>query len=208
MTGPLNRAVLVAALPLVMSCALFRPEPVSSPALEARPAAPPATALLTADDVPESAVASRFGLAGARTMLLVGWVWPAELLLAEVATRARAAGDGLLEARALTLQGILAWNRDDPGEAIALLGAANTADPVGFVGQSARRTAEMIGRLGDRASEIATMRAHLNAARTGLRTSEDEAHALETEVKALRRQLDELKQLHIQIESEKQDDPS
>ena len=52
------------------------------------------------------------------------------------------------------------------------------------------------------------MRTQLDSGRTELKTSEDQARALEIEVDGLRRQLDELKQLHIQIESEKQDDPS
>lgn len=201
-------SALVATLFVVTSCALFRPAPDLRPALDPPPTVWVDTVPLIEVSAQESAAPSQLGLAGAWTMFLVGWAWPAEPLLAEVAVMARAEGDRVLEARALTLRGVLAWERDQPGEAIALLGAASTVDPLGFVGRSAQRTAEMMGRLGDRAAEIAVMRARLSAARAGLQMSEDEARTLESEVNTLRRQLDELKQLHIQIESEKQDDPS
>ena len=206
MRSPLYSGLMVAVLPLVASCALFRPMPEPSLSGVALPSPPVATVPRAEVSAPEPA--SRLGLAGAQAMLLLGRAWPVEPLLAEVVERARTEGHRALEARALTLQAVLAWERDDAVGAVALLGAASTADPLGSVGRSARLTAEMIGRLGDQAGEMGRMRADLSAARTGLQASEGQARALEIEVNALHRQLDELKQLHIQIESEKQDDPS
>ena len=203
MRHPIHPGVIAPLLPLLVSCALFRPAPEPGGSPVERP-----EELVTEPADPEPAPAARLGLAGARTMVVVGWSWTAEPLLAEVEAVARAEGDRTMQARALALRAVLAWERKSPEEAGALLRAAGAADPLGPVGGTARLAAEMMGRLGQREREIDGMRQSLAVAESGRQMSEEQTRALENEVGALRRQLDELKQVHLQVESEKDDDPS
>ena len=189
----------------VAACAMSRPQPAP---VTPRPPAETTAAAWPPMAPPVSVGASLDGLAGVRTVLLFGWGWTAEPILEEVEQAARASGDQMLLANALTQRAVLAWRRNGEEEAAALLDRAVDADPHGPFGRAAHLMREVMEQLGERQRELNRIRDRLGSVEREREQSESQARVLAGEVAGLRRQLDELKQVHLQIESEKEDAPS
>ena len=91
-------------------------------------------------------------------------------------------------------------------QAFRLIEAARRADPAGPLAEPARLSVELIERLNQKGIELTEMQERLAATEQQIRASEERKRSLEGDVEALRQQLDEIKQIHLRVESEKQDD--
>lgn len=199
------RHVLAAAcLPLILSCpSVRRSGPPAMPArvpAEEQPAAPASS--------PAPAGLSRSGLAAGRLLLRLGWRGAADDLLEEAARAAAEEGNGSVEGQVLTLRAVVAWEAARTDQALDLLRAAASVDPAGSATPGALLALDLMRRVVESEATVDDLRGQLVHAQQRQVARDDEIAGLENELAALQRQLHELKQVHLQIESEKDDDPS
>ncbi len=218
------RALRSSRLQRVMGAAALAAAALGCPAVRSRPQAPPEPIpppavveeerLTTA---PRATPDEEQGLACARAALVLAlappgpsvWVEPADLLLARLALEAARDGATRIAAEALYLRGMLALG---PGEAAAqearaLLEAAGAMDPLGPFAAPSRLAIRLLDAAARRQKELADLRERLAGAEQGRRREQAAADTLRAEVESLKKQLDELKEVHLRIESEKKDGP-
>jgi hypothetical protein len=201
------REVLTALLPLLLAaCAAARP-PESSPASPQSP--PPAeiedTRLNPVAD-PAAGIGAA-GLAAARACVILRLPGAARALL-DATLEAAPGIDPGLRAQALYLRGFLAWEAGDSEGAVADLDAAASGDPLGPLAEPAVLSRRMVLALAAQEGDLRRLQTEIAASRQERQRESERAKGLETEVEALTRQLNELKEVHLRVESEKKDDPS
>lgn len=207
MTKIIGRLLPALTVPLLLaSCATFRQQP-------ADPVPPPPPVVL------EVAVAEESGSVPSAPHSSV-------LLLAEAAMDAGLdlGADALASEclrieptmpaddriRVLTLRALVALRHgsDDGRErALAYLRAARQLDEQGTAKNELALSLEALQLLEMSDAELARVMRLLAAARESESRRRAEAEILQTEIEALKKQLDELKAVHLQIESGKKDEP-
>jgi hypothetical protein len=199
-------AMLMVTAMLTPGCAVFKrqppPAPVPPPAMaESRPTQMPAERVLS----PRHGLLTRAAMA-----VSVGLEAGGDALLEEFLRSGPVAGPEA-RARALVLRALLARNQGgERGErmAKAYLQAALQANPGGVNAGIIALTLDLLAALEKESGELARTRAELGASRERERQQAGAAKALRTEVESLALQLEELKAIHLQIESGKEDTPS
>jgi hypothetical protein len=153
---------------------------------------------------------SRNFLALAEAAMIVGLDEGADLLLGEYIRTAPV--DATAErARALVLRALVALGRGGgPGREAAadFLQAARQIEPLGTSAPGITMTLGLLSDLEARGKDLEQAGARLAASRKREGQEQAGAEALRDEVAALKQQLNELKEIHLRIESDKQDAPS
>ena len=200
---------LLAALMLsAAGCAQFRqpppPDPVPPPPPVVVEARPPEEVMLR----PPSRTGSLLALA--ETAMIVGLDEGADLLLGEF-IRTAPVEDREERARALVLRALVSLRRGGESgrqAATAFLLAARQLEPLGASTPGIDMTLELIATVEAREADLQATRSRLAASRRREGEEQAGADALRSEVESLKQQLNELKDIHLQIESDKQDAPS
>jgi hypothetical protein len=143
----------------------------------------------------------------ARTAVALGYPGLADEILSESGELPAVTGEDNLLARSLFTRGFLAWQAGNQDQASSLIEAARQADPFGPLAEPAGLFIELLDRLSQKELELGEMRERLAASEEQVDVWEKRSRTLEGEMKALREQLDELKQIHLRVESEKDDSP-
>jgi hypothetical protein len=198
-----GRTAVATVLALALAaggCASMREKPSTSPAdLEAvdeqREAAE--------EPVPEQDAR----LALARTAEELGYPELADEILTEAGERAVASGEYSMQAMSLFLRGFMALQAGSHDQAAILIEDARLADPSGPLADPASLSIALLEELSRKELELAELRERLAATEQQVGVGEERSGALEAELEAVKEQLDELKQIHLRVESEKQDDP-
>lgn len=201
--------VMVSAM-LAPGCTNFRRKPVPEPVPEPPP--PPAIVESQSPREPvEQAEPYRHGLLTRAAMAVsVGLEAGGDALLEEFLRSGPAVGPEE-RSRALVLRALLVFHQG--GErggrmAKAYLQAAGQADPGGGNAAGLTLALDLLAALEAERGELARRRTQLGTSRDRERRQSDAASALRTEVESLELQLEELKAIHLQIESGKEDAPS
>jgi hypothetical protein len=198
---------LAALLLAGIGCPVFRPPPEPEPELH------PPPAIVEEERVPVAAAAvspARQGLSLAQGLLALETPpsdWLAGDLLPAVAARAEADGERSVRAQALFLHGLLLFEeRDTPGASEALAQAWE-ADRHGTWAGPARLALTLIRATEEQERQIRGLQARLLASEEGRDRRQGEVAELRAQVEALTDQIEELKEVHLRVESEKEDSP-
>ena len=198
---------LLAGLLLAASgCAQFRRAPAPEPV----PPPPPVVVEARAPENLEPAPRPNNLLALAEAALIVGLDDGADLLLGEF-MRTVPVDETAERARALVLRALVALRRGgEPGREAAadFLQAARQIEPLGTSAPGITMTLELLADLEARNDDLEQARSRLAASRRREGQEQAGAEELRDEVAALKQQLNELKEIHLRIESDKQDAPS
>jgi hypothetical protein len=198
-----GRTLVAAVLALALAvggCAPTREEPATSPAdLEA---------VEQPREAPEEPVPDHEArLALARTAEGLGYPELADEILRETGERAVASGEYSMLAMILFLRGFMALQAGSHDAAASLIEDARLADPSGPLADPASLSIALLEQLSLKELELDELRERLAATEEQIGVGEERSGALEAELEAVKEQLDELKQIHLRVESEKQDDP-
>jgi len=213
MSTRMNRFLMALALPGALlagnGCAAFRPPPPPEPELY------PPPAIVEEVRVPlqrEKAVSpARQGLSLAQGLLALEAPqadWLAGDLLPEVAALAQADGEPSVQAQALFLRGLLLFEESDSRGAEEALEQAWQAERHGPYSGPARLALTLIRATAEQNERIRGLQARLTASQEGRNRDQGEAEELRAQVEALTDQIEELKEVHLRVESEKEDAPS
>ena len=199
--------VMISAM-LASGCALFRRQP----AMELVPPTQPLNTESPQPQGPEDRlVASHHGLLTRAAMAIsVGLEAGGDALLEEFLRSAAAPGPEA-RSRALALRAVLVLH--EGGErgarmAKSYLQAARQANPGGVNAGGIALALDLLAALEKESAALARSRVELGAGREREKQQADTAAALRVEVESLELQLEELKAIHLQIESGKEDTPS
>ncbi|MCZ6746689.1 MAG: hypothetical protein O7C74_05680 [Acidobacteria bacterium] len=196
--------VMVTAM-LASGCAVFRRQPAQEPV------PPPPPVIVESRPPQEPAEVPRHGLLTRSAMVVsVGLEAGGDALLEEFLRSGPAVGPEA-RSRALVLRALLVLHQG--GErggrmAKAYLQAAGQADPGGGNAGGIALALDLLVALERERGELARSRAQLGASRDRERRQSDAETVLRTQVESLELQLEELKAIHLQIESGKEDTPS
>jgi hypothetical protein len=207
---PWLQGILTAgALATALACPTVRQPPAPEP----QPDPPPAVV----EELPlpltpaEEDSGARVALQRAQALLTLETPdadWLAESLLTEAGRLAAADGQAGLQSQALFLAGLvqLQWGLDARAE--ELLEAARVADRHGPHGATARLALHLLREVRRQEDSMAQLRQELARSEQGRREQEEVADRLATQVHELNEQIEELKEVHLRVESEKEDSPS
>jgi hypothetical protein len=209
----MNRFLLALAFPGALvagtGCAAFRPAPLPEPELHPPPAIVEEVRVpLQREKVPSPA---RQGLSLAQGLLALEAPqadWLAGDLLPDVAALAQADGEPSVRAQALFLRGLLLFEESDSRGAEEALEQAWQAERHGPYAGAARLVLNLIRAAAERREQIRGLQARLTASEEGRNRDQGEADELRAQVEALTDQIEELKEVHLRVESEKEDSPS
>ena len=213
MSTRMNRFLMALALPGALlagnGCAAFRPPPPPEPELH------PPPAIVEEVRVPlqraEAASPARQGLSLAQGLLALEAPqadWLAGDLLLDVAALAQADGEPSVQAQALFLSGLLLFEESDSRGAEEALEQAWQAERHGPYSGPARLALTLIRATAEQKERIRGLQARLTASQEGRNRDQGEAEELRAQVEALTDQIEELKEVHLRVESEKEDSPS
>jgi hypothetical protein len=149
-------------------------------------------------------------LALAEAAMFVGLEEGADLLLADF-LRSAPMEAGAHRARALVLRALVAVRRGGPDDletAEGFLLAARQIQPMGPSAPAASMTLELLAAIEAREEDLKRTRSRLAASRRREGEEQAGAEVLRNEVESLKQQLNDLKEIHLRIESDKQDAPS
>ena len=193
-------AALLALALAVGGCAHLREESSTSPSdLEA---------VEEPWEAPEELVPEQDArLALARTAEELGYPELAEEILTEAGERAAASGEYSMLAMSLFIRGFMALQAGSHDQAASLIEDARLADPSGPLAEPASLSVALLERLSRKELELDELRERLAATEEQVGVRDERSRALEAELEAVKEQLDELKQIHLRVESEKQEDP-
>ena len=198
-------AMVMLTAMLASGCAVFRRQPAQEPV------PPPPPVIVESRPPQEPTEAPRHGLLTRAAMAVsVGLEAGGDALLEEFLRSGPAVGPEA-RSRALVLRALLVLHQG--GErggrmAKAYLQAAGQADPGGGNAGGIALALDLLLALERERGELARNRAQLGASRDRERRQSDAEAVLRTEVESLELQLEELKAIHLQIESGKEDTPS
>lgn len=206
-TDPVTPWLLAGLMLWVAGCTQFRQQP------QADPVPPPPPVVVEArppDEFKPRPPRSGSLLALAETAMIVGMDEGADLLLGEFirAAPVEARAD---RARALVLRALISLRRsgeDARRAATAFLLAARQLEPLGPSTPGIDMTLELLSAVEAREADLDSTRSRLAASRRREDEEQAGADALRDEVESLKQQLNELKEIHLRIESDKQDAPS
>jgi len=189
-------------------CAQFRRAPAPEPV----PPPPPVVVEARAPEnlQPDPRPRSNNLLALAEAAMIVGLDDGADLLLGEF-MRTVPVEETAERARALVLRALVALRRGgEPGREAAadFLQAARQIEPLGTSAPGITMTLELLADLETRNNDLEQARSRLADSRKREGQEQAGAEALRDEVASLKQQLNELKEIHLRIESDKQDAPS
>ncbi|MFQ5671127.1 MAG: hypothetical protein ACE5HD_11510 [Acidobacteriota bacterium] len=203
--GPVSIMVMILVLP---SCTLLRPGSAHRSS-SAGPLAIPGPPAPVPQPAPPPLRAEQ-GLATARAALLLGMGWEADDLLAAVRHQAALESDPVVAARSLYLRGVLALDQGRSGRERArrFLEESVRADPAGSLSAPARLALRLLEDVMRREAALEQLQQTLATSERRRQDDEVEVEALRAQVGALKDQLDQLKEVHLRIESEKKDAPS
>ncbi|MFQ5768026.1 MAG: hypothetical protein ACE5ID_08595 [Acidobacteriota bacterium] len=152
-------------------------------------------------------------MAAGRSAQVLGWFWEAGVILDSVASMDEVAANPPLLARVLLLRGLVALHleEEDPAVVGPLLSRALELESDGSMAEPLELALDLLGRLSESRAEVLSLRKELATLKQAQSRDRDQAKGLRMEMEALRRQLEELKEVHLQLESEKvgkKEDPS
>jgi len=210
MTRQRRHWTAIGILPAVLAsgCALFRQPPPAQ-------AVPPPPPVILESRAPQEAMAPgtriRHGLLTRAAMAVsVGLEAGGDALLEEFLRSTPTAGADV-RAQALVLRALLALHQGgEQGRhrAKAYLQAGWQADPQGENTHAIELALDLLADLGKERAALAASQAQVKAGRAREKQQADAAAALRGEVRSLQQQLEELKAIHLQIESDKENTPS
>ena len=213
MSARMNRFLTALALPGALlagtGCAAFRPPPLPEPELRPPPAIVEEVRVPLQREKPVSP--ARQGLSLAQGLLALEAPqadWLASDLLPDVAALAGADGEPSVRAQALFLRGLLLFEGSDGRGAEEALEQAWQADRHGPHAGPARLALYLIRAAVEQKERIRGLQARLTANEEGRNRDQGEAEELRAQVEALTDQIEELKEVHLRVESEKEDSPS
>jgi hypothetical protein len=128
-------------------------------------------------------------------------------LLPDIAELAQAEGAPSIQAQALFLRGLLLIEEEDSRGAEQALERAWEAERYGTYAGPARLALNLIRATAEQKEQIRGLQARLMASEEGRNRDQGEADELRAQVQALTEQIEELKEVHLRVESEKEDSP-